>query len=449
MAPLRVGLVGVGFAGKAHLANLRRVHGLEVEVSAVTSARAASRDAFARVYGLRAVADVSAMLPLVDVVDICSPPSHHEEAILLAAGAGKHVICEKPLSGYFGPAAGCHALTSSPGEALAKSGPLGRACVRRTTRTCPSAKTRKGMAPNAAAPDTAPGSPVTTNDDWRGDLAPKGPMLSAVVEHLGKLASAVRKSGVTFCYAENFVYAPTVQKEREIVEKSGARLLRMIGEESHSGSTSPVYGIWRFAGGGSLMGKGCHPLTALLYLKRVEGIARKGKPIRPRSVTCRCEKLTKLDGFQDKGFLRTGYRDIEDHCWAHVTFEDGTVGDVIAGEVVMGGLYSYIEVFADNHRTRCNLSPAALMETFNPSGPQFKDIYTVEKIGTKEGWAALAPDEGYTLGVQGEMQDFLTCIARGGRPQSDLELALDTITTIYAAYVSDEKGGCVQDVPLL
>ena len=36
-------------------------------------------------------------------------------------------------------------------------------------------------------------------------------------------------------------------------------------------------------GGGVLIGKGCHPLTAALYLKRVEGRARDGKPIRPRT----------------------------------------------------------------------------------------------------------------------------------------------------------------------
>jgi len=32
-----------------------------------------------------------------------SPPSPHEEAMLLAAEAGIHIICEKPLTGYFGP----------------------------------------------------------------------------------------------------------------------------------------------------------------------------------------------------------------------------------------------------------------------------------------------------------------------------------------------------------
>ena len=393
MAALRVGIVGTGFAGKFHLESLRQVHGLDVQVTAVTSLRSASRQAFADQHGLTACDSVEAMLPHVDVLDICSPPSAHDEAMFAAAAAGKHMICEKPLSGYFGPE-GC-------------------------------------------------------GEEYRGDRDPKEPMLETVVERLTRLAEAIRGSGAVFGYAENFVYAPAIQKEREIVEKTDAQLLRMIGEESHNGSGSPVYGIWRFQGGGSLMGKGCHPLSALLYLKRVEGLARDGKPIRPKTVTCRCERLTGLPAYQDKGFIRTEYHDTEDHCLAHITFEDGTVGDILSGEIVLGGIYNYVEIFANNHRTRCNLSPVAMVDTFNPSGRQYADVYTVEKISTKEGWTSLAPDENYSLGYIPEMQDFLTCAATGGKPQSDLELALDTITTIYAAYVSDEKRGAETDVPLL
>jgi len=393
MAALRVGIVGTGFAGKFHIENLRRVHGLQVQVTAVTSLHEESRTAFGRTHGVTAYPSVEAMLPHIDVLDICSPPAAHDEAILQAARAGKHVICEKPLTGYFGP------------------------------------------------PDAG--------EDYRGDRDSKEQMLDRVVEKLARLAQTIRAAGVTFGYAENFIYAPAVQKEREIIEKSSAQVLRMTGEESHNGSGSPVYGVWRFQGGGSLMGKGCHPLTAMLYLKRIEGLARDGKPIRPRSVSCRCERLTGIPDYRDAGFIRTDYHDTEDHCLAHVKFQDGTVADVLSGEVVLGGLYSYIEVFANNHRTRCNLSPAALVETFNPSGPQYADVYTVEKISTKEGWTALAPEEGYTLGYMGEMQDFLTAAAEGRQPQSDLDLALDTITTIYAAYLSDERRGSEQEIPLL
>jgi predicted dehydrogenase len=390
---VRVGLVGAGFAAKFHLASLRQVHGVQVEVAGVTSLRPDSRQAFARQHGLRVFESLEAMLPHVEAVDICSPPAAHAPAIRLAAARGVHVICEKPLTGYFGPA-GC-------------------------------------------------------GEEYLGDRDPKEPMLAKVVAEMRDLATVIRTSGVTFGYAENFVYAPAIQKEREIIEKTGAQVLRILGEESHNGSGSSVYGIWRFQGGGSLMGKGCHPLSAALYLKRGEGIARSGHPIRPRTVTCRCEQITRLADYRDRGFIRTTYHDTEDHGWMHITFDDGSVADLIAGEIVLGGLFSFVEVFANNHRTRCNLSPVSIVDTFNPKAEQYKDIYTVEKISTKEGWTPISPDENFSLGYLAEAQDFMTAIAEGRTPQSDLDLACDTIAAIYAGYLSDERKGQETAVPLV
>src|SRR4029078_11314549 len=143
----------------------------------------------------------------------------------------------------------------------------------------------------------------------------------------GALASIDRslageaKSKAMILYAENWVYAPAIQKEREIIEKTGAQVLWMHGEESHSGSHSKDYGFWRLNGGGALIGKGVHPLTAALYLKRVEGRARRGKPSRPAAVSARMHSLTRLADYADRGFLRTDYHDVEDVSATHVVFE--------------------------------------------------------------------------------------------------------------------------------
>jgi len=389
---IRVGLVGAGFAARYHVECLRRVFGVTVILAGVTSRRAESRDAFGRAHGIPVFPSLEAMLEQVDLVDICSPPYAHADAILAAARAGKGILCEKPLTGFFGP------------------------------------------------PD---------DESFYGNRSPKAPMLQAVVETLQRLADAVRSAGVFFGYGENFVYAPSVQKEREIVVKTRAQILRLMGEESHNGSASPVYGIWRYAGGGSLIGKGVHPLGACLYLKRQEGLATSGRPIRPRTVSARTHELTRLPGYRDAGFIRTDYRDIEDYGLIHVTFEDGTVAEILTSEVVLGGIYDYVEVFANNHRTRCAISPTELALTFNPRGDQYRDIYLIEKTSTKEGWSPAAPDENFTMGYQAEIQDFLFSAAAGVPPQSDLDLALDTTAATYAAYLSAEQRGAEVDVPLL
>lgn len=392
-APLRVGLVGSGFAGDFHERCLRKVHGAGIRVAGVTSLRAESRERFGRERGISVFESIDAMLPEVDAVSICSPACSHEAAILATAAAGKSIICEKPLTGYFGP-------------------------------------------PEAG-------------DDYRGDKDSKEHMLQEAMESLGRIADAVRQAGVFFGYAENFVYAPSVQKEREIIVKSGAQVLRMLGEESHSGSVSPVYGIWKYAGGGSLIGKGCHPLGGMLYLKRVEGLARDGRPIRPARVSARTHQITRLPDYRDAGFLRTDYHDIEDYGMIHVVFDDGTVADVLTSELVLGGIYDYIEVFANNHRTRCRISPTGLVDTYNPKGAQFDDIYLIEKASTREGWSPAAPDEDFTMGYQAELQDFVTGVLTGKAPESGLELGLDVTAAIYAAYLSDEKLGAEVPVPRL
>ena len=387
--PLRVGIAGAGFAARFHFHNLRRVHHVPVEIAGVTSRSVRSREAFAHELGVRAFDSFAALCDASDVVDLCSPPATHEELAVDALRRGKHVIIEKPFTGYFG----------------------------------------------SGAPE------------FRGNSAPKEPMLRHAIESCRRIAEAASGSGRIICYAENWVYAPAVQKEAEIVTKSGAQILWMIGNQSHSGSHSRYYGIWRHSGGGSLVGKGCHPLSAALYLKRTEGVARGGKPIRPASVSARTHAITKLRDYRDAGFLRTAYEDIEDYGQMHLVFSDGTVADIFASELVLGGVSNWIEVMANNHRTRCQLNPIDALTTFNPSQDAFRDVYLTERIETKEGWSHPSPDESWQHGYPQEFQDFMESIAAGREPLANAELARDTMATIYAAYVSAERGGAETEIP--
>lgn len=387
---VRVGIVGAKFAAHFHYEGLRRVHGVPVEIVGVFSKTAEVRDAFAREKGIRPFKSMEELCAEVDVVDLCTPPSSHEQLAVLAFGLGRHVIIEKPFTGYFGPSTG----------------------------------------------------------EFRGSAYSKEIMLREAVASCDRILAAARASGKRACYAENWVYAPAVQKEREIIARSGAQILWMLGEQSHSGSHSPYYGSWKFSGGGSMVGKGCHPLSTALYLKRVEGEARNGAALRPVKVSARTHEISRLEGFRDEGFLRTEYEDVEDYAQMHITFSDGTVADIFASELVMGGVNNWLEVRCNNHRTRCNLNPINALETYNPREEEFRDIYVTEKIGTKQGWNHPAPDEPWMHGYPQEFQDFAESIHYDREPASGLELARDTIAAIYAGYLSAEGSGVEIEIPL-
>jgi predicted dehydrogenase len=380
---IRVGLVGSRFAARFHWDGIRRVYGVPVEVVGVTSQTADARDAFAREKGIRSFKTFEELCESVDVVDLCTPPSSHEHLAVRALGQGKHVIIEKPLTGYF------------------DSGAQG----------------------------------------FRGNSFSKETMLREALASCARILEAAKASGQRVCYAENWIYAPAVQKEREILAKSGGQILWMLGEQSHSGSHSPYYGSWRFNGGGSLVGKGCHPLSTALYLKRVEGQTRDGLAIRPATVSARTHEITRLPAYRDAGFLRTAYEDVEDYAQIHVRFSDGTVADIFSSELVVGGVHNWLEVVCNNHRTRCNLNPIDAVETFNPREEILRDVYVTEKLGTKQGWSHPAPDEAWQHGYSQEFQDFMESIYHGREPLSGMELARDTIAVIYSAYLSAERGG--------
>jgi predicted dehydrogenase len=151
--------------------------------------------------------------PEIDVIDICTPPVLHQDMVEEAMRAGKHVICEKPLTGYCGRA----------GDPQ----PIGRHVAKRS-------------------------------------------MYESLLQGLEISREKIARSGQLFCYAENWVYAPSIRKAVELIYAGKPRLLVLKGEESHSGSHAPHAARWDQTGGGALIRQGCHPLSAVLYLKQEE-----------------------------------------------------------------------------------------------------------------------------------------------------------------------------------
>jgi predicted dehydrogenase len=94
---LRVGLLGAGMIAGVHAHAYRESPG--VRLVAVADPVPGKPDRIAEQHGACVVPDLDAMLDLgVDVVDVCTPPTAHADATVAALEAGRHVICEKPIT---------------------------------------------------------------------------------------------------------------------------------------------------------------------------------------------------------------------------------------------------------------------------------------------------------------------------------------------------------------
>src|SRR5262249_10415033 len=98
MKTIRVGLVGSQFIATIHMEALRSVP--YTEVVAVCSATEARVKEFAQRHAIpRWFTSYQKMfeLPDIDMIVLGLPNDLHCDAVVKAAAAGKHAVCEKPL----------------------------------------------------------------------------------------------------------------------------------------------------------------------------------------------------------------------------------------------------------------------------------------------------------------------------------------------------------------
>lgn len=104
---INVGLIGAGFMAKAHSIAYAGMPmffwpapAIPVKKMIVDINEAAARDAKEKLAFESYSTDWHDIInnPDIQVVDICTPNNAHAEIAIAAANAGKHIICEKPLS---------------------------------------------------------------------------------------------------------------------------------------------------------------------------------------------------------------------------------------------------------------------------------------------------------------------------------------------------------------
>lgn len=378
-----VGTVGAGYAARLHGSGYARVSGIHVRLKTICDVNLELAQQVQRQFGYeQATADFDQMLqdPEIDVIDIVTPPFLHCAMAMKALRAGKHVICEKPLTGYFG----------KPGEENV-------------------------------------------------GLTPKSHMYQQVLAEMDALKQVMETTDRKFMYAENFVYATPVQKAAELIRAKKSKVLFMKGEESLKGSSSPVAGKWNKTGGGILVRTGTHPLTGMLWLKQQEAAAR-GQTITVKSVSADVGVTTACLTEQEHRHISARPEDVEDYAAVTVTFSDGTKCLTIASDTVLGGTKNYIEVYSNDSTLLCNITPTDILNTYFLDEEGLEDVYLAEMLPAKLGWNKAFVSDEVIRGYMGEMQDFMETVAFDRVPTSGFDIAYETTKILYAAYLSAEEG---------
>ena len=387
ITPVVIGTVGAGYAARLHGRGYRNVGGISFRLKTICDTNMELAEGVKKDFAYERIeSDYDKMLrdPEINVIDIVTPPFLHVPMAIKAFKAGKHVICEKPLTGYFG----------NPGE------------------------------------------------ENVGITTPKNIMYERVLEGMNELRDVWIESGKKFLYAENFIYATPVLKAAEILRAKKSKILFMKGEESLKGSSSAVAGKWNKTGGGTLIRTGTHPLSGMLWLKHQEAKAR-NEEIRIKSVSADVGMTTKILNEYEHRHISAKPEDVEDYAVVTVTFSDGTKCLTIASDTVLGGTKNYIEVYANDAALMCNITPTDLLNTYLLDEDGMNDVYISEMLPSKTGWNKVFVSDEIIRGYVGELKNFLETIAYDKEPQSGFDIAYETVQVIYAAYLSASEGRLV------
>ena len=380
-----IGMAGAGRATELHMNALKRYTGIPYICKHIVALREEPTNAAKEKYGFeKASLNFEDLLndEEIDVIDICTPPYAHADMIIKALNAGKHVICEKPLTGYFGQEEDIE--------------------------------------------------PIGIN-------VSREKMYRKLIRSMEHLRAVVEKADKKFMYAENFIYAPAVDKAAEIICRKQSKILFMKGEESLKGSSSHVAGNWNKTGGGTFIRTGTHPLSAVLWLKWREAKARNEK-IYVQGIVADMGRITPMLNEYEHRHIAARPIDVEDFGSAVITFSDGTKAQIMATDTLLGGSKNYIELYGNDTAINCRLTMSDMMETYFLDEDNLEQVYLSEMLPIKMGWNKPFLMDDIARGYVDEMRDFIECIYWDRQPKSGFEIAYETVKVVYAAYLSAEIG---------
>jgi predicted dehydrogenase len=224
----KTAVFGSGFMGRTHREAISRVG--SVDVSAIADSQLESAQRLAQQFPAgRVVADYREILadPAIDAVHICTPNALHFSMAKEALEAGKHVVCEKPLTTSVEKARELVALAARTGL---------RNCLNHNLRYYPMVQQMRRLreAGDLGEILVVQGSYsqdwllYDTDWNWRVDSAVGGPLrcVADIGTHWFDMAEHVTGMRVTSLCADLQTFHSTRKRPKGVVETFAGKLLQ-------------------------------------------------------------------------------------------------------------------------------------------------------------------------------------------------------------------------------
>lgn len=251
--------------------------------------------------------------------------------------------------------------------------------------------------------------------------------LATTVEDAEEMVREAEKAGKKLYYAEDWLFAPALNKAMEIMNEGGiGKPLYIRARECHSGSHSPFAQTIKYCGGGCMVHLGIHPVGFMLALKNNKWT----------------ELVAMTSGGKEKNLIHHGMEG-EDWSICSIKFADGTSALLEANYLTAGGMEDVIDVYGAEGRLHIDLTFSSAINCYSIPGLS----YTVEKAEITTGWSKPAVDEKFNLGYVSEIRHFMECAKDGKDAKIGLrgKDGLEALKVINLIYKSAREGIKIQN----
>ena len=285
--------------------------------------------------------------------------------------------------------------------------------------------------------------------------------LARNVAEAKEVANLIKGVGLNHGYLEDQIYAPSVNRGREIIWGRGAKLtgrpyLARAAEE-HSGPHMPWFWRGELQGGGVLNDMMCHSVEVVRYLLTEPGAPRSS--IRPTRVTAHtaclkwsrpeyAEKLSKMMGKE------VDYKNhpAEDFANATIEYVDEN-GAKLMTEVttswsfVGAGLRLSYELLGPEYSLSMNSLDSGLKIFLSREvkGEEGEDL--VEKQNAETGLMPMVANEASEYGYEAENRHMARAFLEGKSPSLTFDDGVEVMELLMTAYMSAEQGRTIDFRP--